>query len=99
MIMAGTKAGAPRKNTEQWHRYAQNLLNFPRLATTSATGAPSSNESSKSVDFMDTPKQSPSRSPATSARRALVARPIKTVMHNNQIGVHKLSVRNSKTLE
>src|SRR5438876_9305686 len=99
MIMAGTMAVAARKSTAHCTRSAQDLLNLPQLATTSATAAPNSSENSKSVDFIDTPKQSPSRRPATSARRTPVAPPIKTVTHNNQIGVHKLSVRNSKTLE
>ena len=51
---------------------------------------------SKSADFIETAKQSPSRRPATKARRTLIRLRIKTVMHNNQIAAHKLSVRNSE---
>ena len=48
--------------------------------------------------FIETPKQSPRRTPATSPRRMVTGPPNNATRHSSQSAAHKLSVRNSMAL-
>src|SRR5215471_17774608 len=63
------------------------------------TTVATNNKKTNSVDFIDTPKQSPRRRPAMSARGTVRAPLTKTVMHRSQSGTQRLSVRNSKEVK
>src|SRR5438034_7809015 len=99
IIVAGIIAVETTKAAMHCTKRVQDRARFRRPTSNSVSSAARAIDSKNRIDFIETPKQSPSKRPATSARRAVSGPVTSTVIHNNQSGAQRLSVRNSSEIK